>query len=186
MTTDKRTNDPTPEQIEAAARTLDPDAFELSPAEWEREYGRAPEWSGQSQRLKREAAKHHARAALVAAAGAAPQETAARVVTRGFDTDCAAGLCPGACTHLMWECKSCSCEGGWGAPRDLLEQWAAEHTCSAQVDEAKLAELVERAERLTQLSAAAGSPIAEFGVSKDIAFVRGVRWTLERLRGGGQ
>lgn len=59
------------------------------------------------------------------------QESSARVVTRGLDTDCASGFCHGACTHLMWACERCSSEGGWGAPRDLLEQWAADHVCPA-------------------------------------------------------
>jgi hypothetical protein len=64
-----------------------------------------------------------------------PQEPAGdqavRVVTRGFESDCAIGVCPGACSHLMWECKRCSCEGGWGMPRDLLEDLAAKHVCPA-------------------------------------------------------
>ncbi|WP_336653061.1 MULTISPECIES: hypothetical protein [unclassified Leucobacter] len=102
------------------------------------------------------------------AAGVAPQEPSAKVVIRGFDTDCAAGICPGACSHLMWYCDRCTSEGGWGAPRDLLEQWAADHVCPVPdtgdekqrievdlahlsgrlvIDETALAEVIETARR---------------------------------------
>lgn len=54
----------------------------------------------------------------------------ARVTTRGLDSDCAGGFCLGDCSHLMWECRVCSSEGGWGAPREKLERMAAEHVCA--------------------------------------------------------
>jgi len=55
----------------------------------------------------------------------------ARVVPRPFDSDCAIGICAHKCSHLMWACDSCSCEGGWGAPQEKLAQMAAEHVCAA-------------------------------------------------------
>ena len=56
-------------------------------------------------------------------------EPNARVVTRSLDSDCALGVCMKGCSHLMWACDSCSSEGGWGATRDKLKEWAAEHVC---------------------------------------------------------
>lgn len=55
----------------------------------------------------------------------------ARVVPRPFDSDCAMGICPHGCSHLMWVCETCSCEGGWGAPQEKLAKMAAEHVCPA-------------------------------------------------------
>ena len=119
----------------------------------------------------------------MAAAGAAPQET-------GEPHECECG-CPTDMDHLQRAFDDLADEytkyrNSMRERLQALNEMNADLAAPGQVDESKLAELVERAERLTQLSAAAGSPIAEFGVSKDIAFVRGVRWTLERLRGGGQ
>lgn len=42
---------------------------------------------------------------------------------------CSDGLCPSGCSHLMWSCSNCSCEGGWGAGREKLEVIAAAHVC---------------------------------------------------------
>jgi hypothetical protein len=53
----------------------------------------------------------------------------AAVVFRDFRSDCAAGLCVGECSHQMWYCPKCSCEGGWGAPVEALKKMAAEHVC---------------------------------------------------------
>lgn len=112
MTTDNRTNEPTPEQIlwelypddvmdhnrranchlfleqlrangllsegapseaqiERAAIELDEDAFALTPGEFEREYGGAPDWSSQSQSGRQRAARNTVRQVL-SAAGVAP------------------------------------------------------------------------------------------------------------------
>jgi hypothetical protein len=54
----------------------------------------------------------------------------AKVVSRGLDTDCAAGYCLGSCSHLMWVCAVCSSEGGWGSDRELLQTMAADHSCA--------------------------------------------------------
>jgi len=40
-------------------------------------------------------------------------------------------------------------------------------------------ELIRKAENLVRRGAAGGNPVAEFGVTKEIAFVRGVRYALE-------
>lgn len=53
----------------------------------------------------------------------------ARIVFRPFDSDCAVGLCPNGCSHLMWECDQCGSEGGWGVERDSLANLAAKHFC---------------------------------------------------------
>jgi hypothetical protein len=53
----------------------------------------------------------------------------AKVVSRGLDSDCAAGYCLGSCSHLMWVCTVCSSEGGWGSKRPLLQTMAADHSC---------------------------------------------------------
>lgn len=42
-------------------------------------------------------------------------------------------------------------------------------------------DLITEAERLVMLSIAEGNPVGEFGVTKEIAFVRGVRWAEEVL-----
>lgn len=55
----------------------------------------------------------------------------ARVVSRPFDSDCAIGICPHRCSHLMWRCDRCNSEGGWGAPDEKLRKLAAEHVCAA-------------------------------------------------------
>ena len=73
MTTDNRTNESTPEQVEAAAKILDPDAMTLTADEFLAVFGGFPDWSASSQASRREAAKDAARAALEAAQGAAPQ-----------------------------------------------------------------------------------------------------------------
>lgn len=44
-------------------------------------------------------------------------------------------------------------------------------------------ELIAEAERLVRQSAAGGNPVSEFGVTKEIAFVRGVRFAAEALEG---
>lgn len=64
---------PSEEQIERAAIDLDEDAFALTPEEFEREYGGAPEWSSQSQAGRKRAARETVRRVLTAA-GVAPQE----------------------------------------------------------------------------------------------------------------
>lgn len=67
------------------------------------------------------------------AALTAPQETksAAKVVPVSYEASasCSHGVCPTGCSHLMWACSACSCEGGWGASRERLEELAAEHVC---------------------------------------------------------
>lgn len=145
-----------------------------------------------------------AEALAQAAAGITTQKPLARVVTRGLETDCAAGICPGACTHLMWQCERCSCEGGWGAPRDVLEQWAADHSCPppVQLDEAKLASMLQE-HRPTQWRSFANDTIVyrccgqDFGrlAGRPLKFDRDPRELWEAhmasklaglLRGGGQ
>lgn len=54
----------------------------------------------------------------------------AGVVSRDGASDCARGYCLGGCSHLMWACPTCSSEGGWGAPRERLEELATGHRCS--------------------------------------------------------
>lgn len=76
-----------------------------------------------------------------------PVRSLAEVVSRSIGSDCSYGVCLSGCSHLMWACSACSCEGGWGAPRADLERYAAEHVCPepsapVQVDEAKLAEVI--------------------------------------------
>lgn len=54
----------------------------------------------------------------------------ARVVPNDPVTSaCASGYCPSGCSHKMWKCDTCQCEGGWGAPVGRLEDFAAEHVC---------------------------------------------------------
>lgn len=53
-----------------------------------------------------------------------------RVVFRGLDTDCSAGLCRTGCSHRMWSCGRCSSEGGWGSPVSELQKMADSHECS--------------------------------------------------------
>ena len=82
-----------------------------------------------------------------------PQEpkSAAKAVPVSYESSasCWHSVCPSGCSHLMWACSACSCEGGWGAPRDLLEQWAAKHVCPppAPADAAALLEVVDVAQR---------------------------------------
>lgn len=63
----------------------------------------------------------------------APQEakSIAKVVPVSYEASasCSHGVCPTGCSHLMWACSACSCEGGWGASRERLEELAAEHVC---------------------------------------------------------
>lgn len=63
----------------------------------------------------------------------APQEakSVAKVVPVSYEASasCSHGVCPTGCSHLMWACSACSCEGGWGASRERLEELAAEHVC---------------------------------------------------------
>ncbi len=63
----------------------------------------------------------------------APQEakSAAKVVPVSYEASasCSHGVCPSGCSHLMWECAACSCEGGWGVSRERLEELAAQHEC---------------------------------------------------------
>lgn len=74
---------------------------------------------------------------LRAAAGVTPQEPprtaapTAKVLLRGSDSDCASGVCPKGCSHLMWFCDQCSCEGGWGGTEEFLEALAVQHICPA-------------------------------------------------------
>lgn len=37
--------------------------------------------------------------------------------------------CPNGCSHLMWACARCSCEGGWGGSRERLQEIADQHVC---------------------------------------------------------
>lgn len=118
--------DPTPEQIEAGARAI-ATGGRTDTYPWEM--------------LGHQLRQHfmaEARAVLVAAAGATPQEPAksagqdAKVILRGSDSDCAGGVCPKGCSHLMWFCDQCSCEGGWGGTEEFLEALAAQHACPKQ------------------------------------------------------
>lgn len=72
-----------------------------------------------------------------ATVAATPSKPTAKVVSVSYETSasCSHGVCPSGCSHLMWECKACSCEGGWGAPRERLEELAAEHVCVAVAPE---------------------------------------------------
>lgn len=67
----------------------------------------------------------------VLASDTTPSEPTAKVVSVSHEASpsCSQGVCPDGCSHLMWECKACSCEGGWGAPRERLEELAAQHVC---------------------------------------------------------
>lgn len=56
---------------------------------------------------------------------------AAEVVSRGLGSACADGTCPAGCSHLMWACSFCSCEGGWGTERERLDGLAEAHDCPA-------------------------------------------------------
>lgn len=60
------------------------------------------------------------------------RESDAKVMPVSFEASaaCSHGTCPNGCSHLMWQCSACSSEGGWGAPREKLETWAADHSCS--------------------------------------------------------
>lgn len=152
--TDNRTNEQlsgnagqfTDAQVEAAAKALREDKANRT------DTYRVPEWEDMPYGDKL-VYRGQARAALVAAQGAAPQAESepkphTRVVTRSFDSDCALGICMSGCSHLMWVCDSCSSEGGWGAARGQLKKWAAEHVCpvlpSSGVDEEALAEVIAR------------------------------------------
>lgn len=54
----------------------------------------------------------------------------ARVVPNDPITSaCSSGYCPQGCSHMMWKCFTCQCEGGWGAPVGRLEDFAREHVC---------------------------------------------------------
>ncbi len=75
----------------------------------------------------------HSQKITVRAALTTPQEakSAAKVVPVSYEASasCSHGVCPAGCSHLMWSCSSCSCEGGWGASREQLEKLAAKHEC---------------------------------------------------------
>lgn len=60
-------SEPTDGQAEAAARAIDPDAWNLHPAEFEHQNGQAPAWSDQHQERRRAASLEKARSALTAA-----------------------------------------------------------------------------------------------------------------------
>lgn len=84
--------------------------------------------------------KFHAEAALSASASAHPagehhdaeereSEPEDHAATVTPIMQCSDGLCPMGCSHLMWACAKCSCEGGWGAEREKLEALSATHVC---------------------------------------------------------
>lgn len=61
---------------------------------------------------------------------AEPAVPTARVVPNDPNASaCAAGYCLQGCSHMMWKCFTCQCEGGWGAPVGRLEDFAREHVC---------------------------------------------------------
>ena len=63
-------------------------------------------------------------------APAKPAAPTARVVPNDPITSaCSSGYCPSGCSHMMWKCDTCQCEGGWGAPVGRLEDFAQEHVC---------------------------------------------------------
>ena len=162
--------EPTPEQIEAAYQA----------------------WLNFPHKRGPQNAETAIRAALVAAAGAAPQELTARVVGVSYEASpsCSQGVCPKGCSHLMWTCKACSCEGGWGSDRTLLEDLAAKHACPTddrhpmQVDEAKLAKLIAEASVDYNLSDRSGESHA--CGAPDYRSVYIAREVAEWLRGGAQ
>lgn len=53
----------------------------------------------------------------------------ARVASVPPTVACVDGTCPTGCSHLMWQCDGCSCEGGWGAARERLQELADAHVC---------------------------------------------------------
>lgn len=67
--------------------------------------------------------------------------------------------------------STCECDGR--LIRRLADALAAPHPDREN--------LIRQAEYIVRVSAAAGNPVAEFGVTKDIAFVRGVRWAADAL-----
>lgn len=75
----------------------------------------------------------HSQTIRATAALTTPQEVqiAAKVVPVSYEASasCSQGVCPSGCSHLMWQCAACSCEGGWGLSRGLLEELAAKHEC---------------------------------------------------------
>ncbi|MFD5599197.1 hypothetical protein ACFWHR_03985 [Leucobacter sp. NPDC058333] len=91
--------------------------------------------------------------------------------------DHAATLTGGVGEHArdhMGICRNC---GAGLSAMDILD---GELPCEATVtgDREKL---IAEAERLVRQSAAGGNPVAEFGVTKEIAFVRGVRFAAAAL-----
>lgn len=78
-----------------------------------------------------EAAQETIAAFIIGGAAQPVPKPRTRVVPRPFDSDCAIGICAHKCSHLMWVCDTCSCEGGWGAPQEKLAKMAAEHVCVA-------------------------------------------------------
>jgi hypothetical protein len=92
---------------------------------------RINEWTADNQRPSDIGMIVRLRDAL--AALSAPQEakSAAKVVPVSYEASasCSHGVCPSGCSHLMWECAACSCEGGWGVSRERLEELAAQHEC---------------------------------------------------------
>ena len=93
------TNQFTDEQVEAAARVLDPDAMTLTPEEFMDGFGGFPEWSSSSQAGRREAALDAARAALAAADAVVTVEMIA------------AALHGDECPDDPDEGESCGCDG---------------------------------------------------------------------------
>lgn len=93
----------------------------------------APRESGGYGNLARDDAESIVDAVLAAVSDTTPNKPSAKVVPVSHDSSpsCSQGVCPSWCSHLMWECKACSCEGGWGASRERLEGLAAEHVCVA-------------------------------------------------------
>ncbi len=143
---------PTPEQIEAAAEALfkawrSPEYFSWEQVVEGRNVNPDPTYPHIVDKFRSQAC-----AALVAAAGVAPQaprQGIAKVVPTGEGVSCQHGLCPKWCSHLMWACERCSSEGGWGGRREWLDAIVARHRCTpertpVQVDEAKLSRLIER------------------------------------------
>lgn len=159
------TEEPTPEQIEAGRKAV--------LANFHPPTDLKPTWHLNPEEV--------ARAVLAAAAGAAPQEPTpapSKYINPSL---------PGMIRNL-WKSdpSEASVRTALGLAGDLIQELIDLRAAPVQVDEDELTEVIDRAERLTQLTAAEGNPIAEFGVSKGIAFVRGVRWAIEHLRGGGR
>lgn len=118
----------------------------------------------------------HSQKITARAALTAPQEakSVAKVVPVSYEASasCSHGVCPTGCSHLMWECTVCSCEGGWGVAMERLEELAAKHVCVAAAPTPQEGDARERLRR--GVARGAFEDFADYPLDGEIALVERV------------